>query len=111
MAGSPWGISLAKFVSCDSLSSQGRCWIRIWYSRGVEAYGSSVEEVAHENETGFDSREKNDVKSIRNGRASGSRTGTKGASKAMEEFSKKQKKIWDKVLKHRNLLQKLDELR
>ena len=45
---------------------------------GVEAYGSSVEEFAHENKNGFDSREKNDVRSIRNGRAPGSRTGTKG---------------------------------
>ena len=45
---------------------------------GVEAYGSSVEEVAHENENGFDSRENNDDRSNRNGRAPGSRTGTKG---------------------------------
>ena len=45
---------------------------------GVEANGSSVEEVAHENENGFDSREKNDVRSIRNGHAAGSRNGTKG---------------------------------
>ena len=45
---------------------------------GIEAHGSSLEKVAHENENGFDSREKDEVRSIRDGRVSGSRTGTKG---------------------------------
>jgi len=78
---------------------------------GVEAYGSSEENVAHENESGFDSREKDEVRSIRDGQIPGSRTGTKGASKAIEDISKEQKKIWDKVLQHQNLLKKLVELR
>ena len=48
---------------------------------GVEAYGSSGEKVAHENENGFDSREKDDVRSIRDGHVPISRTGTKGMKK------------------------------
>ena len=45
---------------------------------GVEAYGSSNEKVDHENENGFDSREKDDVRSIRDGHVPGSKTGSKG---------------------------------
>ena len=45
---------------------------------GIEALTRVLQKIAHENENGFDSREKDEVRSIRDGRVSGSRTGTKG---------------------------------
>ena len=50
---------------------------------GIEADGSNVEEIAHENENGFDSRVKDDVREIRDEHVPGSRTGTEGMKKLL----------------------------